>query len=201
MMVNSCGSPAPLPPQGHRRRRVIEALRPWSAEHDDNRARTSVGHRQREITQISRRPISRDAKRAALRRPYRRLLATTRRVLRQAEQTVKRARRRWQRLPGKARRGGRTTQRVIELGRRVVAQTKLRIFKGITKSPLARSWFAITVCTRATTRSRASRRSSSGGARGRKRLAWTTRCPDRTRESTSVRWVGSSGFGGSGFSS
>src|SRR5271165_5878232 len=98
--------------------------------------RRSVGRRQREITQISRRPISPDAKRAALRRPYRRLLATTRRVLRQAEQTVKRARRRWQCLPGKARRGVRTMQRVIELGRRVVAQTKLRIFKGITKSPL-----------------------------------------------------------------
>jgi IS5 family transposase len=96
----------------------------------------SVGRRQREITQISRRPISRDAKRVALRRPYRRLLATTRRVLRQAEQTVKRARRRWQRLSGRARRGVRTMQRVIELGRRVVAQTKLRIFKGITKSAL-----------------------------------------------------------------
>ena len=98
--------------------------------------RRSVGRRQREITQISRRPVSRDAKRAALRRPYRRLLATTRRVLRQAEQTVKRARRRWQRLSGRARRGVRTMQRMIELGRRVVAQTKLRVFKGITKSAL-----------------------------------------------------------------
>jgi transposase, IS5 family len=98
--------------------------------------RRSVGRRQREITQISRRPISRDAKRAALRRPYRRLLATTRRVLRQAEQTVKRARRRWLRLSGRARRGVRTMQRVIELGRRVVAQTKLRVFKGITKSAI-----------------------------------------------------------------
>lgn len=96
--------------------------------------RRSVSRRQREITQMSRRPIGRDAKRAALRRPYRRLLATTRRVLRQAEQTVKRARRRWERLSGRARRGVRTMQRVIQLGRRVVAQTKLRIFKGITKS-------------------------------------------------------------------
>ncbi len=96
--------------------------------------RRSVGRRQREITQISRRPISRDAKRAALRGPYRRLLATTRRVLRQAEQTVKRARRRWQRLSGRARRGVRTMQRMIVLGRRVVAQTKLRVFKGITDS-------------------------------------------------------------------
>jgi len=96
--------------------------------------RRSVARRQREITQISRRPIGRDAKYAALRRPYRRLLATTRRVLRQAEQTVRRARRRWESLSGRARRGIRTMQRVIQLGRQVVTQTKLRIFKGITKS-------------------------------------------------------------------
>ena len=96
--------------------------------------RRSVARRQREITQISRRPIGRDAKRAALRRPYRRLLATTRRVLRQAEQTVKRARRRWENLSGRARRGIRTMQRIIQLGRQVVAQTKLRIFQGVTKS-------------------------------------------------------------------
>lgn len=96
--------------------------------------RRSVARRQREITQISRRPIGRDAKRSALRRPYRRLLATTRKVLRQAEQTVKRARRRWERLSGRARRGIRTMQRFIQLGRQVVTQTKLRIFKGITKS-------------------------------------------------------------------
>ena len=96
--------------------------------------RRSVGRRQREITQISRRPIGRDAKRAALRRPYQRLLATTRRVLRQAEQTVKRARRRWESLSGRARRGVHRMQRTIELGRRVVAQTKLRIFKGVTDS-------------------------------------------------------------------
>jgi IS5 family transposase len=96
--------------------------------------RRSVARRQREITQISRRPIGRDAKRAALRRPYRRLLATTRRVLRQAEQTVRRARRRWKNLSGRARRGIHTMQRMIRLGGHVVAQTKLRIFKGITKS-------------------------------------------------------------------
>jgi len=96
--------------------------------------RRSVARRQREITQISRRPVGREAKRAALRRPYRRWLATTRRVLRQAEQTVKRARRRWNGLSGRARRGIRTMQRVIQLGRQVVTQTKLRIFKGITNS-------------------------------------------------------------------
>src|SRR5580693_6343904 len=96
--------------------------------------RRSVGRRQREITQLSRRPISRDAKRAALRRPYRRLLATTRRVLRQAERTVKRARHKWRELSGKARRSIRILRRMIDLGRRVVAQTKLRVFKGITDS-------------------------------------------------------------------
>jgi IS5 family transposase len=96
--------------------------------------RRSVGRRQREITQISRRPLARDAKRRALRRPYRRLLATTRRVLRQAEGTVKRARRRWHRLSGRARRSVRILRRMIGLGRRVVAQTKLRVFKGVTDS-------------------------------------------------------------------
>jgi len=96
--------------------------------------RRSVGRRQREITQISRRPIARDAKRRALRRPYRRLLATTRRVLRQAERTVKRARRKWQKLSGRARRRVRILRRMIDLGKRVVAQTKLRVFKGVTDS-------------------------------------------------------------------
>jgi hypothetical protein len=54
----------------------------------------------------------------------------------QAEQTVRHARRRWQRLSGMARRGVRKMQRMIVLGHRVVAQTKLRIFKGITKSAI-----------------------------------------------------------------
>jgi IS5 family transposase len=96
--------------------------------------RRSVGRRQREITQISRRPLGRDAKRRALRRPYERLLAITRRVLRQAEQVVQRARRRWQTLSGRARRGVQAMRRTIELGRRVIAQTKLRVFRGITDS-------------------------------------------------------------------
>jgi IS5 family transposase len=96
--------------------------------------RRSVGRRQREITQISRRPLAREARRRALCRPYRRLLAITRRVLRQAEQTVRSARRRWSGLSGRARRGVKTMQRMIQLGRSVVAQTKLRIFKGITDS-------------------------------------------------------------------
>jgi IS5 family transposase len=96
--------------------------------------RRSVGRRQREITHISRRPIARDAKLRALRKPYRRLLTITRRVLRQGEQVLKRARRRWARLSGRARRSARILERMVDLGRRVVTQTKQRIFRRITKS-------------------------------------------------------------------
>jgi IS5 family transposase len=95
--------------------------------------RRSVGRRQREITHISRRPIARDAKLRALRKPYRRLLTITRGVLRQGQQVVKRARRRWQRLSGRARRSVRVIERMLDLGRNVVMQTKQRIFKRITK--------------------------------------------------------------------
>jgi len=96
--------------------------------------RRSVGRRVRQIKQLSRRPMAKDAKRRALRRPYSRLLAITRRVLRHAAQAVKRARRRWQRLSGRARRSVRILRRIIDLGQRVVTQTKQRVFKGVTKS-------------------------------------------------------------------
>ena len=94
----------------------------------------SVGRRVRQIKQLSRRPMAKDAKRRALRRPYGRLLAITRRVLRHAKQAAKRARRRWQRLSGRARRSVRILQRVIDLGQPLVTQTKQRVFKGVTKS-------------------------------------------------------------------
>jgi IS5 family transposase len=94
----------------------------------------SVGRRQREITHLSRRPISKDEKRSALRKPYRKLLAITRRVLRQAQVTVKRARRRWSRLSGRARRSVQTLEHVLDVGQRVVQQTKQRVFKGLTRS-------------------------------------------------------------------
>jgi IS5 family transposase len=94
----------------------------------------SVGRRVRQIKQLSRRPIAKDAKRRALRRPYSRLLAITRRVLRQAERAVKRARRRWQRLSGRMRRSVRVLERTLDLGRRVVRQTKQRVFHRVTKS-------------------------------------------------------------------
>jgi transposase-like protein DUF772 len=96
--------------------------------------RRSVGRRVRQIKQISRRPMAKDAKRGALRRPYRRLLAITRRVLRQAEHAVKRARRRWQRLSGRMRRSVSILERTLDLGRRVVTQTKQRVFHRVTKS-------------------------------------------------------------------
>lgn len=94
----------------------------------------SVGRRSREITQASRRRGDREARRRAMRRPYRRLLAITRRVLRQAEETVKRAQRRRRPLSGRLRRSVQTLARIVELGARVVAQTKLRVFKGNAKS-------------------------------------------------------------------
>jgi IS5 family transposase len=72
--------------------------------------RRSVRRRSREITQASRRPGNREARRRALRKPYRRLLAITRRVLRQAEQMLKRANRRP--LSGRLRRSVRTLKRV-----------------------------------------------------------------------------------------
>jgi IS5 family transposase len=96
--------------------------------------RRSVRRRSREITWISRRPIPRERKRRALRKPYARLLRTTRRVLRQAQQTVTSALRRWRKLDGRARRSVATMKRMIGLGARVVAQTRLRVFKGITDS-------------------------------------------------------------------
>jgi IS5 family transposase len=94
----------------------------------------SVVRRLREITQVSRRPIERDAKCDALRRPYGRLLVITRRVLRQGAEAAKRARRRWKSLSGRARRAVHTTTKMIELGERVVAQTKQRIYRRNTKS-------------------------------------------------------------------
>ena len=94
----------------------------------------SVGRRSREITQASRRPGDHEARRRALRKPYRRLLAITRRVLRQAEETVKRAQRRRRPLSGRLRRSVETLARIVRLGARVVAQTKLRVFKGNPKS-------------------------------------------------------------------
>jgi IS5 family transposase len=96
--------------------------------------RRSVRRRTREITFIARRRVGLERKWRALRKPYSRLLRITRRVLRQAEATLRSARRRWDMLSGRARRSAETIERMLPLGRRVVAQTKLRVFKGITNS-------------------------------------------------------------------
>ena len=96
--------------------------------------RRSVSRRLREITHLSRRPVGRDAKRRALQKPYRRLLTITRRTIRQGQDTVRRARRRWARLSGRARRSVRNLEKLVGLGQAVVKQTKQRVFKGISNS-------------------------------------------------------------------
>jgi IS5 family transposase len=96
--------------------------------------RRSVRRRVREITQVARRPISRDAKRRAMQRPYGRLLAIARRTIRQAQEAVTRAGRKRNPLSGRARRGVRTLEQLVALGKCVVKQTKERVFKGNSKS-------------------------------------------------------------------
>ena len=96
--------------------------------------RRSVTRRVREITHVSRRPIAREDKRRALRRPYRRLLTITRRTIRQAIEVVKRAGRRRRPLSGRAKRSIRNLEHLARAGELVVAQTKTRVFKGDAKS-------------------------------------------------------------------
>lgn len=96
--------------------------------------RRSVRRRVREITHISRRPLSREGKRRMLQRPYRRLLAITRRTIRQAIEAVTRACRRRHPMSGRAQRSVRTLKRLAELGKRIVRQTRERVFKGNAKS-------------------------------------------------------------------
>jgi IS5 family transposase len=96
--------------------------------------RRSVTRRVREITQVSRRPIARDAKRRALQRPYRRLLTIVRHTIRQAVKAVKRAGRCRRPLSGRGQRSVRNLERLARVGQKVVAQTKERVFKGNAKS-------------------------------------------------------------------
>lgn len=116
--------------------REIERLRSMgvAAPRGFRNVRRSVTRRLREIIQVSRRPVSLEKKRAALKRPYSRLLATTRRVLRQGKRSVRRAHAQLDRLPGRARRSIDTVQAMLRLGSQVVSQTKQRLFKGITDS-------------------------------------------------------------------
>jgi transposase, IS5 family len=116
--------------------REIERLRSEgvTAPRGFRNVRRSVTRRVREITHVSRRPIEREAKRRALRRPYRRLLTITRRTIRQAVEVVKRAGRRRRPLSGRAKRSLRNLERLARAGETVVAQTKARVFKGNAKS-------------------------------------------------------------------
>lgn len=116
--------------------REIERLRSLgvTAPTGFRQVRRSVTRRVREITHISRRPIGREAKRRALQRPYRRLLTTTRRTIRQADQTVKRAKRRRRPMTGRGHRSIRNLERLVQLGKKIVAQTRERVFNGNAKS-------------------------------------------------------------------
>lgn len=116
--------------------REIERLRSLgvAAPAGFRHVRRSVTRRVREITHVSRRPIARDAKRRALQRPYRRLLTITRRTIRQADEAVKRARRRQRPMSGRAQRSVHTLERLVRLGKRIVGQTRERVFKGNAKS-------------------------------------------------------------------
>jgi IS5 family transposase len=116
--------------------RAIERLRSEgvTAPRNFRNVRRSVTRRVREITQVSRRPIGREAKRRALKRPYGRLLTITGRTIRQAEEVVMRAHRRRRPLSGHAWRSVRVLERLAQLGRKVIAQTKERVFKGNAKS-------------------------------------------------------------------
>lgn len=116
--------------------REIERLRSLgvTAPTGFRHVRRSVTRRVREITHISRRPVGREAKQRALQRPYRRLLAITRRTLRQAAEAVTRARRIRRPMSGRAQRSVRTLERLVRLGRRIVGQTRERVFKGNAKS-------------------------------------------------------------------
>ena len=98
------------------RARSAGVTAPTTFRNDATKHRTAAA---RESRTFSRRPIARrDAPLRSLRKPYGRLLAITRRVLRHAAQTVKGARRRWQNLSGRARRGVKTMEKMIELGGR-----------------------------------------------------------------------------------
>jgi IS5 family transposase len=99
-----------------------------------NRLR-SVGHHVHAIVQASRR-----ASAEALRRQhYRRLMAATRAVLRDADTAVRRIAQHLRRAPPTAQRrlaqARATLDRLRPLARRVLAQTRARIFRGDTRTP------------------------------------------------------------------
>lgn len=97
----------------------------------------AVSRRAREIGEALRRRG--DAARAALKKPYRGLLRTTSRLLRQAERAVTSLDRGIRRMTNARRRTAARVRaslaRFIPLGKQVVRQTRARVFRGITDSP------------------------------------------------------------------
>ena len=79
-----------------------------------------------------------DRAREALKKPYRGLLRITGRLVRQAVTAVRSAAQQLATLPSTARRGVERTlcqlRRIIPLGREVIRQTRLRLFRGVTDS-------------------------------------------------------------------
>ncbi|OJY15619.1 MAG: hypothetical protein BGO98_23345 [Myxococcales bacterium 68-20] len=96
--------------------------------------RRSVARRLYEIEQIGRRPTSREAKLEALKRPYRRLLRVTARVVRQARAVVEASKRLRRTIPGEIVRSLRVLEGIVTNGKQVVAQTRARILRGDTRS-------------------------------------------------------------------
>jgi transposase, IS5 family len=96
----------------------------------------SVGRRMREIAQAAR--LRGDAARAAVKRPYRRLLQVTARVIRQAEAAASKARGDLKSLRGARRR--RAEKQVVQIAlfapraRQVVRQARARVMRGVTDS-------------------------------------------------------------------
>lgn len=93
----------------------------------------SVARRRWELDQISRRPTSREKKIKALKKPYKRLLRITGRIIRQATEVVLAAKRLRRAIPNRTRRSLHLLERVVACGRQVVGQTRARIFRGETK--------------------------------------------------------------------
>ena len=87
-----------------------------------------------EIEQIGRRPTTREAKREALKKPYKRLLGVAARVVRQAKLVVEASKRLRRVIPGAIARSLHVLKDVIANGKQVVAQTRARILHGETRS-------------------------------------------------------------------
>jgi IS5 family transposase len=98
--------------------------------------RRSVGRRLREIAQALRRRG--DAAKEAIKRPYRRLLRVTARLVRQAKQAALSIRRRLPKMKNERRRRLEKSiaklERVLPQAHKVVRQTRARILRGVTNS-------------------------------------------------------------------